>query len=117
MLSFLQIRNLCASKKCCLNTVVKRHIKATQLLFLLSTGARLKTLIQRTLGRWPFQEPWKQFLFDQQTRNEIKRLCVVVFLFFSFLSLFFFFFSRACAPLVTDSDNSVTAANMLSLHE
>lgn len=33
----------------------------------------MKTLIEGTLGRWPFQESWKQFLFDQQADIEVKR--------------------------------------------
>lgn len=70
ILTFSQIKNLFLT--CCLSTMVKRRSKATQLPFLFSTGARMKTLIERTLGRWPFQESWKQFLFDQQAHIEVK---------------------------------------------
>lgn len=70
ILTFSQINNLFLT--CCLGTMVKRHSKATQLPFLSSAGARMKTLIEGTLGRWPFQESWKQFLFDQQTHIELK---------------------------------------------
>lgn len=72
ILAFSQIRNL--SLTCCLSAMVKRHSKATQLPFLFSTGARMKTLIEGTLGRSPFQESWKQFLFDQQAHLEVKQV-------------------------------------------
>lgn len=51
-LTFSQIRNF--SLTCCLSTMVKRHSKATGVAFLFGTGARMKTLIQGTLGRLPF---------------------------------------------------------------
>lgn len=51
-LTFSQIRNF--SLTCCLSTMVKRHSKATRVAFLFGTGARVKTLIQGTLGRLPF---------------------------------------------------------------
>lgn len=63
ILIFSQINNLFLT--CYLSTMVKRHSKATELPFLFSTGIRMKTLIEGTLGKWPFQESWKQFLFDQ----------------------------------------------------
>lgn len=38
----------------------------------------MKALVQGTLGRWPFQEPWKQFVFDQQAHIEAKHFFVGV---------------------------------------